>query len=296
MTPIVFTDSPSLDLFAFPLSKAGVAVGSLANWNSVRVPVTRAASPNNGRYSVNLDESVADVWLIFIGDVQPASFDEAIRELSDVGVVAGGGGGGTTGSGQHAVAVTIKTGATTPVQNAKVSVIQSGSIVAWGYTSQIGQLSFALNAGSYTVNVSAPGFDSLTNQSMVVTTASSFTFTLTPETITPPPTTGLCRIAVTVRESDQTVAGVDVTAKLTDKQSTIRAGISVLIVDKATTDENGYCELLLPWTSEFTAGTGYYTIEARDSGSNSLFHRRAVIIPNQSTAQYGNLVTAPTAD
>lgn len=284
---ITFPEQPSLDLFAFPFSKAGVAVGALNNWNAIRVPITRAAAPNNGRYSVNLDPSIADVWLVFINDVQPTSFDEAIREISEVALAA-------SGTGQHAIAITVKTGATTPVHGAKVTVSKSGTIVAWGYTSQLGQLSFALDPDTYTVNVTGPGFTALVNQSLVVTAPANATYTLTPIAITPPPTSGLCRIAVSVVKSSATVPGAEVTADLVDKQSTIRAGISVLIVDNATTDEDGYCELLLPWTSEFTAGTGFYRIRAKASGGNSGFHERYVTIPDLATANYADLPTAQT--
>ncbi len=85
---ITVVTSPDLTLYAFPQS------GSLANWSTLRVALTQAATPNKGRYTATVDETVDTTWLIFSGASQPANHAANIGHYL---IDTASSGGGSTG-------------------------------------------------------------------------------------------------------------------------------------------------------------------------------------------------------
>lgn len=64
--------------YAFPTSQ------SLADWETYRVQLSEASSPNLGRYQGSLDDTNGSEWVVFAGSTQPSSFGEAIATISAV--------------------------------------------------------------------------------------------------------------------------------------------------------------------------------------------------------------------
>jgi hypothetical protein len=62
-----------LTLYAFPSTL------SLATWATNRVQLVEAASPNQGRYTAQLDDTLGTLWRLFSGASQPANWAASIE-------------------------------------------------------------------------------------------------------------------------------------------------------------------------------------------------------------------------
>ena len=88
--------------------------------------------------------------------------------------------------GSYAVSVTVAT-STAVVGGAVVQVLKNGLHVAWGITNTAGQVTFYLDAATYTLQIkSTPSYLPLAPSAAVVAGPSSFALTLVPQTAAPP--------------------------------------------------------------------------------------------------------------
>jgi len=89
----------------------------------------------------------------------------------------------TTGSGPNSITITITDG-TNPLQNVSVSAWDATQQAFVGVTNSSGQVTFALNSGTYTINRVKPGYNS-GSSSLVVSGNATPSYTMTALSITP---------------------------------------------------------------------------------------------------------------
>lgn len=88
------------------------------------------------------------------------------------------------GLGANAVTITVNDGATA-IQSAVVSAWSGSTLVATGTTNVSGVVVLSLNSATYSINITAAGFNGSAGNSLVVSGATSQTYSLTAIAITP---------------------------------------------------------------------------------------------------------------
>ena len=86
--------------------------------------------------------------------------------------------------GANSVTITVNDGATA-IQSASVSAWSGSTLVATGTTNVSGVVILSLNSATYSINITANGFNGSAGNSLVVSGATSQTYSLTAITITP---------------------------------------------------------------------------------------------------------------
>lgn len=140
------------------------------------------------------------------------------------------------GRGAHPVVLTVTDGVN-EVENATVRV-SIGVLSASDDTDVDGEVNFALNSGTYTVTITLPGFEPLV-ETLVVSGATTHTYELTAQTVTPPASplvsTGILKV---LDEQAQPEADVEVNVQLVSGR-----GVAGFSLDKkirtVTSDASG---------------------------------------------------------
>ncbi len=146
----------------------------------------------------------------------------------------------SSGSGANTVTITVQTTGSVAIQGATVTAWSGVSIVGTGTTNASGVAVLSLNDATYTLNVSASGFNG-SSASLVVSGTTAHTYQLTALTITPstpPEVTGW----LVTRVDGVATAGISVTIAMS-RTPTGDTG-SLFVGDPTTveSDEDGLCE------------------------------------------------------
>ncbi len=92
---------------------------------------------------------------------------------------------GGAGTGANAVTITVRDGSAVAIQNASVSAWSGSSLIGTGVTNASGIAVLSLDNATYTINITANGFNGSAGNSLVVSGATAHTYTLTALSITP---------------------------------------------------------------------------------------------------------------
>ena len=273
MTPISTVKATGKTLYAFP---GGVA---LSTWETNRRLFTETAP---GYYTATVDETLGNgASYLFEGSGQPASYDDGLNEIWDFTEPH-------VGVGQYPVSINVLSSGL-PVL-ATVTILQSGNIVAWQGTGLSGAAVFGLDAGSYTVNVTANGYVSVSGQALVVSAASSVTIAMTATSIAIP-APGLCTVRFLVREAGRLIEHARVEALLDTQNSTTDGNLIANSTTSGVTDANGIVDLILIRRDSFTAGGIYHVTVLAASNERPLYDRR-VYVMNASVGTADKLIPA----
>lgn len=196
----------------------------------------------------------------------------------------------STGTGAHALQVAIGNGSSA-VAGVIVNVKQGSVVVAWGYTNGAGQVTFNLASGNYSIALqSQPGYSPIEPQPVVVPDTVSVAITLTPQTLTPPTTPGLCTVRFVVLNNGSPVQGAIVYAELEDQNPMVDSALVSRVVLTGVTNAQGMLDLVMIQRSAFTRG-GVYRIRASDAQGRKL-HDRRVTVPTLATTYAEDLPDA----
>lgn len=274
MTPISSIKATGkTTLYAFP---GGVA---LSTWLTYRRLLTETAP---GYYTVTVDETIGNgAWYLFEGETQPASYNDGLNEIWDFTEP-------NIGTGTYSVSINVLSSGL-PVL-ATVSILQAGNIVAWQETGLSGTAVFALDAGSYTLNVVANGYASVAGQALNVAAASSVTVSMTAGSVVIP-SPGLCVVRFVVRDAGATVKHARVEALLDTQNSTTDGNLIAMSTTSGVTDANGIVDLTLIRRDSFTAGGVYHVTVLASSNERPLYDRR-VYVMNASIGTADKLIPA----
>jgi len=220
-------------------------------------------------------------------DLPDASCAAGVNQVSVGGTVAGGVVLGypialtsTTGVGPHAVTITVDDGATpTPakIEGARVSLTK-GAIVRTGTTSALGDIAFGVDAGTWTLAITADGYNQKT-ATLVVGAAIASTQSLVATTSTPSTRPGTVTVRWTViDDADYLPCGAgEGTMQIRLKAGPGTAGFSWgKDARSATTDANGVvqftevpqgCTLLAKLGASTSAGEWFEVTIASDATS-----------------------------
>ena len=235
-------------LYAFPAATA------LSQWVTKRVLMVEIVA---GYYTASVDESISDLWYLFDGSPQPISYESA-KEVFNLNV------GATTGSGQFVTTISV-TASSVAVAGALITIQQSGVIVAWGYSGLDGSLAFALNAGVYTVSITATGFTPIVASSFTVASDSTVSRTLAVATVIPPATLNACRVQIkAMRGGFAKQVRVVVNSGDTGRKGELAF---MQVAFDGLTDIVGAVAIDLPWSS--TVGIGKYRFRFFDVNSGA---------------------------
>ncbi len=186
-----------------------------------------------------------------------------------------------TGTGQYAITFQARVGSTA-VPNAKVSIFQGSTLVAAIYTGSNGNVTYNLDAGNYTINVSANGYSPISGQSVAVSAAANVAIAMTAITIPAPSLPELCTVRCQILNSAGTaVQGARVTADLQD-DSTVDGALVAQTTVQGDTNSSGYVDLTLIRHTAFTRG-GWYKVRVKLPDQKVTFNR-LMKVPNVATA------------
>lgn len=159
-----------------------------------------------------------------------------------------------------------------------------GGVVGWAVTGSSGQWTFNLAAGNYTIYVSTtPHYTTPAPQSKAVPTDTPVVLVSQLQTPTPPASPGLCTIQVQHMLAGVPVENAVISAELQGLNSGLPHQIQSLVKNVALTNESGYGELQLPWSSQFTSGTGEQLITVMEPDGVTASVSATVLIPDQSS-------------
>jgi len=172
--------------------------------------------------------------------------------------------GGSSGS--LIIGITVTDGVS-PIPNALVSIRSGGVTVTYGKSDAVGEVDFYLDAGSYAIIVTAPGYQSALSDE-VFSTDTDVQIDLTQISISPPAEPGVCRMYVYVRMPDGTIPDVAVATEKAVAKVTVEPGVAnVDFFNKAVAgvyDEvNGflYWDVPVGATVEFSA-KGFFAVRS----------------------------------
>lgn len=209
-----------------------------------------------GLASANLDTQLSTIYDEVEAKAEPSDIptvEEIDEELTD-NHGAGSWQAPSAGSGANAVTITVDDG-DDPVEGAIVRVTKGAETFAQT-TDADGEVAFSLDAGTWTVSITASGFDSFTPASLVVAGATTATYSLDALTLTPSDPGAVTGFATTYDEAGAPESGATVYCK-----PAAAAGTGVLhdaTVRTATSDGDGLVEFanLLPgWSYLLWRGT-----------------------------------------
>lgn len=206
-----------------PVLPGDTVMGRLADMEDPLGPVNQATA------DAVWDESLA-------GHLTPGSTGEALSRCAAVG----------TGSSQ--IDFTIEDTGSNPIQGAQVDIYDAANTIFLTrlFTDINGQVSLAIDDGSYNVRLFASGYSFTVPEPLLVAGDGAVTFVGTNLiTITPPSAPDLCVIFGTIRDAaGQVVAGACVEA-FADTPQVVSGTQYGERIAQTTTDVNGYFELEL---------------------------------------------------
>ncbi len=256
-------------LYAFPAATA------LSEWTTKRVLMVEIVA---GYYTASVDESISDLWYLFDGSAQPASYESA-KEVFNLNV-----GATTTGSGQFVTTISV-TATSVAISGGLITIQQSGVIVAWGYSGTNGTVAIALNAGVYSLSITATGFNPIVASSFTVSGDSIVSRTLTVATVIPPATLNACRVQIkAMRGGVAKQVRVVVNSGETGRMGELAF---MQVAFDGLTDSVGAVAVDLPWSS--TVGVGKYRFRFFDINSGACLHDRTCNVADVSNANYEDL-------
>lgn len=178
---------------------------------------------------------------------------------ADVAAVAGG-------TGPHAITVTCEDGDSNGVPNVLVSVVGSTRKAT---TNASGVAVLNVDSATYTLRYAVPfGYESLTDEVVVVGGDTSVDKTLTATTIAEPSDPALCRVFVYLNLNGVAVSGATFSALVADANSATDGVVLSTVIASDTTDANGYAELDLVRGGQFTDGDGEYRLQIVHDGKS----------------------------
>lgn len=192
-------------------------------------------------------------------------------------------------SGANVITITVQDGDSTAITGANVRLSTSTTLIDEKTTNASGVAVLGANDNTYTLIVTAAGYNSSTNTSFTVSGNTSSTITLTENSISTPSAPGLCTVAFTVLLNGTAVENATVSATLMDQNSTTDGNVLSLQTSSDTTDSNGNAQLELVQFGEFTHGSGKYRVVIITSDGVEIVDE-AVTVPNSSTAYFEDLL------
>ena len=194
------------------------------------------------------------------------------------------------GNGQYAITFQARVG-TTAIPNAKISIFQGSTLVDAIYTGSNGNKTYNLDAGNYTINVTANGYSPISGQSVTVSAAANVAIAMTAITIDEPDDPLLCVVRCSViNNSGQPVANARIEARLEDKNPAVPYHLISRAVLSGVTNASGYVDLTLIQKEAFSRG-GTYLVDAYDSTGRRINERR-INVPSAPTAYLADIPTA----
>ncbi len=187
-----------------------------------------------------------------------------------------------SGTGERTVTFTVSS-ADTVIPNSRITVMYGEGVVATGVTNAIGRTTLYLTDGAYIVKVaSSPMYVNLPNQALTVTEDSAVSYVLTAVGIPSAAAPDMCSVRFYVRRCGQPVLH----AKVTVTAVGINLTLDKVLLDRCElsglTNSDGYVDLSLIHSSQFTRG-GRYEIDVL-SPRGCTIHKRMVRVPDADTA------------
>lgn len=210
---------------------------------------------------------------------------EAIRDRGDSAWTTGG----DALTGPYTRTFTINDGSTA-IQSAKVRIYRTGYTES-KLTNASGQVSFTVDAATWSVSVTAAGFTSQTN-SLVVSEDGATTYSLTAFTPTTPtePDTTVVSVKI-VRGDVSDLAGITVQAAPYSAGTVVADSAVSKIAGTATTDSSGECEIVVPRASSIVKGEAKWKIQAV-SGNKCVLDWLTFDLVEDATISLGELTYA----
>lgn len=270
MQTVSLTRTPGLTLYAFPDLSEGF---SIADWLIHRVQLVEGTGANTGIYTANLDETKASLWRFFEGASQP-TWDQSKGYFPLPG-----------SAGDYLLTVTV-TDATTdsPIQNAMVTLTRTGQR-ATNTTNVSGVSTLGVDAATWTYVVRAAGYASKTG-TVVVTGDQPLAVELDAIISTPSDMDNACRITLVANKGIIPTQSRVIIKSIGNSGRQDEHSFHSKAFD-GLTDEDGLLVVDLPWSS--IQGVGNYRVQMFDVDSGSLLHDRIVTVPDQTSANYGDL-------
>ena len=147
----------------------------------------------------------------------------------------GGGGGGT---GANPVTITIQTTAAVAIQSATVTAWKNGSISGTLATNVSGVAALSLDSGTYSIVVTAAGYQGST-ASLAVSGTTAQTYQLTAITITPSPSGGVTGYLYTTDTTGTVIQGGVVVSIQMTRTTSGQTGEAISPVVKTVTSDSG---------------------------------------------------------
>jgi len=275
MHSVSTTQAPGQEIYAYPDNE------SLADWTTSAnlIEIVEQASPDDGRYMADLDDSVSTLWRVFIGSSQPASWAESI-EYFYLGPAPSMGGSGT-----YVITVDV-TSDSLPLRGALVTIKSGTTVVASALSNTLGSAAFALDAGSYTITIVATGFAPLIDEVFTVSANATLEYDLPEASLDPPATLDSCRVRI---KSTRGATGYQ--TRVVISTSAVGRADELAFLSTAydgLTDEDGEALVDLAWSSN--AGVGRYRFRLIDPTTGLTLHDRTCTVPNVTNANYEDLV------
>jgi hypothetical protein len=244
MQTVSITRTSGLQIYAFPDRSEGF---SIADWITHREPMIEGTGANVGIYIGDLDESKATLWRFFVGNAQP-QWNQDIGHVKLPGQ-----------SGQFAITFDLKDSQDVAIARAQITIKQSGQIVASDSSSSLGVKAFNLDAGTYTYSITASGFQSIVDQSFVVSANATINVTMTRLGSTPSDPGYITGLYLVLDEDGNPNVGVEATLSC-DENVNAEDGIAISTAERTvTSDSNGMVSFtnLVPGFS-YTISIGSY--------------------------------------
>lgn len=180
----------------------------------------------------------------------------------------------TAGSGSVLFSISVRTGSSAAIGGAKVLLKSGSTTVAYGYANSSGVVPINLDAATYSITVTAPGFVTHTGTVVVASGMSNPTITMTAVAIDPPAEANLCILQSKALRSNVPVAGCAVKVYLDDTKAMIPEGVQLHMVRETVSASDGSFTLVLPWSSSILFGKPDYRIVVTDPDGTILHERR----------------------
>jgi hypothetical protein len=269
-TPVSVTRASGLTLYAFPDLSFGF---SIADWTTHRVLLTEGTGANTGIYLGNLDETKATLWRFFEGASQP-TWDQSKGYFPLPG-----------SAGDHVLTVTVTDSTTDDeIEGATITLSRTGQRSV-GATNASGIAVLGVDAATWTYVVRAGGYASKTG-TVVVSANQSLAVELDSITSTPSDMDKACRVTMVANKGIIPTQSRVIIKSIGNSGRQDEHSFHSKAFD-GQTDEDGLLVVDLPWSS--IQGVGNYRVQMFDIESGSLLHDRIVTVPDQPSANYGDL-------
>jgi hypothetical protein len=229
-----------------------------------------------GRYTGSMPSTAAGVYgvLFYAAGAQIGSGKiewngtlevTALVLESDINAITGGG-----GSGANPVTIMIQTTSSVAIQGATVTAWKNGMIEGTLATNVSGVSVLSLDNGTYSIVVTANGYQGNT-ASLVVSGATSQTYQLTAITITPSPSGGVTGYLYTTDTTGTVIqSGVVVSIQMTRTASGATGEAVSPVIKTVTSDSNGLAQFvgltpLATYRFSTTRGNSWATFVAGSS-------------------------------